>query len=141
LRRNEDEIAGVVAHELGHVIARHNANDMSVLFREILGVTQLGDRRDIFEKYHLFIENRKRKPKAEDKLGSREDRDQYAADMVGLYVMAGAGYNAQAQAGFWDRYQETKGKTGSFLFEPLRYNQTGTEAACRDVTTAVSFAG
>ena len=113
--KNEDEIAGVVAHELGHVIARHNANDMSVLFREILGVTQLGDRRDIFEKYHLFIENRKRKPKAEDKLGSREDRDQYAADMVGLYVMAGAGYDAQAQAGFWDRYQETKGKTGSFF--------------------------
>ena len=33
--KNEDEIAGVVAHELGHVIARHNANDMSVLFREI----------------------------------------------------------------------------------------------------------
>ena len=47
--KNEDELAGVVAHELGHIIARHSSNDMSVLFRETAGVTALGDRRDVFE--------------------------------------------------------------------------------------------
>ena len=113
--KNEDELAGVVAHELGHVMARHLANDMSVLWRESLGVAQVGDRRDIFEKYHLFIDTRMLKPKAGEKLGSREDRDQFAADMIGLYLMTGAGYDAQAQAGLWDRYHETKGKTGSFF--------------------------
>ena len=113
--KNEDELAGVVAHELGHIIARHSSNDMSVLFRETAGVTALGDRRDVFEKYNLFIDQRLHKSKAGNKLGSREDRDQFAADMVGLYLMAGAGYDAQAQAGFWDRYKETKGKTGSFF--------------------------
>ena len=112
--KTEDELAGVVAHELGHVVARHNTNDLSLALRD-LGVTQVGDRHDVFEKYHLLIENRLRKLKSGDKVNSREDRDQYAADMVGLYIMARAGYDAQAQAGFWDRYNETKGKTGSFF--------------------------
>jgi WD40 repeat protein len=112
--KTEDELAGVVAHELGHVVARHNTNDLSLALRD-LGVTELGDRHDVFERYHLFIENRLRKLKSADKVTSREDRDQYAADMVGLYIMARAGYDAQAQAGFWDRYHETKGKTGSFF--------------------------
>src|SRR5439155_6603903 len=102
--KTEDELAGVLAHELGHAVARHVADDMSVLFREVLGVAQLGDRRDIFEKYHLFIENRMRHPKAGEKLGSREDRNQYAADVIGLYLMSGAGYDPQAQAALWDRY-------------------------------------
>jgi len=113
--KTEDELAGVLAHELGHAVARHVADDMSVLFREVLGVAQLGDRRDIFEKYHLFIENRMRHPKAGEKLGSREDRNQYAADVIGLYLMSGAGYDPQAQAALWDRYHETKGKTGNFF--------------------------
>jgi WD40 repeat protein len=112
--KTEDELAGVVAHELGHVVARHNTNDLSLALRD-LGVTELGDRQDVFERYHLFIENRLRKLKSAEKVTSREDRDQYAADMVGLYIMARAGYDAQAQAGFWDRYHETKGKTGSFF--------------------------
>lgn len=112
--RNEDELAGVVAHELGHVMARHLANQMSELWREALGVARVGDRRDIFEKYQTLIDTRMMKPK----LGGnrdRDDRDQYTADMIGLYLMTGAGYDPQAQAGFWDRYQDTKGKTGSFF--------------------------
>jgi WD40 repeat protein len=113
--QNEDELAGVVAHELGHAVARHVASDMSALFAEVLGVAQVTDRQDIFEKYHLFIENRMRHPKAGEKLGSREDRNQYAADMIGLYLMSGAGYNPQAQAALWDRYHETRGKTGNFF--------------------------
>jgi len=112
--RNEDELAGVVAHELGHVLARHLANDMSALWREGLGVSQVGDRQDIFGKYQTFIDTFRLKPKIGEKL-PREDRDQYAADMIGLYLMTSAGYDPQAQANFWDRYQETKGKTGSFF--------------------------
>ncbi len=113
--KTEDELAGVIAHEIGHALARHIANDMSLLWRESLGVTQVGDRKDIFEKYHSFVDTRLAKPKVGEKIGSREDRDQYVADMIGLYLMTGAGYDPQAQANFWDRYQETKGKTGSFF--------------------------
>ena len=112
--KTEDELAGVVAHELGHIVARHSSNDLSLALRD-LGVIQIGDRGDVFQKYHTFIENRLRKLKSAAKLGSREDRDQYAADMVGLHLMASAGYVAQAQASFWDRYHDTKGKTGTFF--------------------------
>ena len=112
--KNEDELAGVIAHELGHVMARHLANEMSDLWREALGVSQVGDRRDIFEKYQTLIDTRMMKPRLGEKR-VRDDRDQYTADMIGLYLMTGAGYDPQAQAGFWDRYQDTKGKKGSFF--------------------------
>jgi len=112
--KNEDELAGVIAHELGHVLARHLANDMSSLWRDALGVSQVTDRRDIYEKYQTLIDTIMLKPKVGEK-GQREERDQYTADMIGLYLLTGAGYDAQAQAGFWDRYQDTKGKTGSFF--------------------------
>ncbi len=38
--RTEDELAGVMAHELGHATVRHAASDMSELFKKILNVTQ-----------------------------------------------------------------------------------------------------
>jgi WD40 repeat protein len=113
--RNEDELAGVVAHELGHIIARHSTIDMTVLFREVLGVTQVGDRNDIFTKYNLFIENAARKPKVLEKLGNHEEGNQNVADLLGLYAMVHAGYDPQAQAALWDRYFQLKGKTGGFL--------------------------
>src|SRR5688500_20393800 len=45
--KTEDELAGVMAHELGHATVRHAAVDMSDFFKKILGVTQLGDRKEI----------------------------------------------------------------------------------------------
>lgn len=113
--RNEDELAGVVAHELGHIIARHSTIDMTVLFREVLGVTQVTDRSDIFAKYNQLIENAARKPKAFEKLENHEEGNQNVADLLGLYAMVHAGYDPQAQAALWDRYFQLKGKTGGFL--------------------------
>ena len=113
--RNEDELAGVVAHELGHIVARHSTIDMTILMREILGVTQVTDRRDIFEKYNQLIENYARKPKAIEKLENHESGNQNVADLIGLHAMVRAGYDPQAQAALWDRYHELKGKTGGFF--------------------------
>ncbi|MDQ5846152.1 MAG: M48 family metalloprotease, partial [Acidobacteriota bacterium] len=113
--KNEDELAGVIAHELGHIMARHSAVDMTTLLREVLGVTQVTDRRDIFTRYNELIENAARKPKAFEKLDNHEAGNQNVADLIGLYVMARAGYDPQAQTALWDRYNELKGKTGGFL--------------------------
>ncbi|MBA3248132.1 MAG: M48 family metalloprotease, partial [Pyrinomonadaceae bacterium] len=44
---NEDELAGVMAHELGHAVVRHGATDISEALRKILNVNTLGDRKDI----------------------------------------------------------------------------------------------
>jgi WD40 repeat protein len=113
--RNEDELAGVVAHELGHIIARHSTMDMTFLMREILGVTEVSDRRDIFQKYNLLIENTARKRKVFEKLGNHEEGTQNVADLIGLYAMTRSGYDPQAQAALWDRYHELRGKTGGFF--------------------------
>src|SRR5829696_2998698 len=53
---SEDELAGVIGHELGHAVVRHGAADMSDALRKILNVNSLGDRRDVTEKYNLLIE-------------------------------------------------------------------------------------
>lgn len=116
LTRNEDELAGVLAHELGHAVTRQPAAGMTRLLREVLGVTSVSDRQDIFAKYNELVENTRRKPKAFNRGDSHEQKEQVIADQIGLYALAAAGYDPQALSAFWDRYAETKGKTsGGFL--------------------------
>jgi WD40 repeat protein len=110
--RSEDELAGVIAHELGHGLMHHTAVDLSRLFREILGVNEVTDRKDIFEKYNRLIENARRK---NVRIEDHEEGQQLEADRAGLYAMIAAGYDPQAFSSFWDRFAETKGKTGSWF--------------------------
>jgi len=114
LARTEDEVAGVIGHEIGHLLARQQSIRMTRLMREVLGVTEVKDRRDIFDKYNQLMENVARKPKAFARGEGKED-DQVVADQIGLFAVASAGYDPQANAQFFDRLTENKGKTGSFF--------------------------
>lgn len=113
MARNEDELASVISHELGHLAARETAIDMTRLFREVIGVTSVGDRRDIFERYNQLLDNVMRKP------GAFKERDrekgQLVADQIGFNALVSAGYDPKATARFWDRVNEVKGKTGSWF--------------------------
>lgn len=110
--RSEDELAGVIAHELGHGLMHHAAVDLTRIFRETLGVTAVTDRRDIFEKYNRLIESARQKGvRSRD----HEEGQQLEADRAGLYAMIAAGYDPQAFSAFWDNFVETKGKTGSWF--------------------------
>lgn len=113
LAESEDEVAGVIAHEMGHLVAHEQAINVTRQFREVLGVTAVADRRDIFEKYNQLIENVARKPDA----FKRRDREagQVVADQVGFYALLMAGYDPEALARFWDRMTEVKGRTGGFF--------------------------
>jgi hypothetical protein len=111
LARSDDELAGVLAHELGHIVTHQTAIQMTARLREVLGVTQVGDRADVFEKFHLLLENEARKPGH----GGDEEDKQYIADQVALYAMARAGYAPYAYVDLWDRFQQTHGKTGSWI--------------------------
>lgn len=64
LAESEDELAGVIAHELGHLVAREGTIELTRRLKEVLGVTQVTDRRDIYEKYNLLIDNFNRRPDA-----------------------------------------------------------------------------
>ena len=110
LAQSEDELAGVVAHEIGHGVARQIPGEMTERLRRVLGVTSVGDRRDIFEKYNQLVENARKAGG-----GASEHKHQGEADLIGLYAMALAGYDPQGQHTFWDRLTETKGKTGGWF--------------------------
>ncbi len=111
--RNEDELAGVVAHELGHAVVRHGAIDFSDLLKKVLNVTELGDRRDVSEKYNLFLERYRTKNISRNV--DHENDQQLEADRIGLFAMVAAGYDPTAFADFFARLVEAKGKTGSWF--------------------------
>ena len=45
LSASEDEVASVIAHELGHAAVRHGSQDISEAMKRVLNVTSVGDRR------------------------------------------------------------------------------------------------
>jgi len=115
LANSEDELAGVIAHELGHATVHHGALDMSEAMRKVLKITSLGDEKDVAQKYNLLIENArmKRGPSTRD----HEDNQQLEADKIGFYAMVAAGYDPNAEFTFFDRLTESEGKTSSWFSE------------------------
>jgi len=55
--RNDDELARSPGHELGHVLTHQKTIIVSELFREILGVNGVSDRKDISEKLGRVLDN------------------------------------------------------------------------------------
>jgi WD40 repeat protein len=108
---SDDEVAAILAHELGHALTHQPAVEMSEDFRRVLGTKQVGDRDDIFNKWHQYQESRKRVVRSFHK----EEANQYVADQVALYALARAGYSPATFADFWDRFAQTQGKTGGWL--------------------------
>lgn len=113
LARDEDELAAVIAHELGHLITHESAIEMTRQLREVLNVTVLGDRRDVFEKYNQLLDNYNRKPEA-FKRGDHE-AGQLVADQAALYALLRSGYDATAFSRIWERLTDVKGKTGNWF--------------------------
>jgi hypothetical protein len=113
--QSEDELAAVIAHEIGHLVARQQSVSMTRRLKEALGVTQVTDRRDVFDKYNRLVENVARKPEAFRRGDNHEGKDQVEADQIGLFALAASGYDPQAHARLFDRFAETKGKTGNFF--------------------------
>jgi len=111
--KTEDELAGVMAHELGHATVHHGAADMSEYFKKILNVTQLGDRKDVTEKYNLFIE--RVRTKSVSRSEGHESEQQLEADRIGLFAMTAAGYDPNAFTDFFERLVEEKAKSGNWF--------------------------
>lgn len=138
--RDEDELAGALAHEMGHVLARQASVDITKLFNDLLKITKVADREDIFLRFNQMIDNAARKP------GStrREADDQQVADRVSMEAVWRAGYDPQALPRFYDRLTGNKGATGGFFsdvfgltkpesrrFREMLKDIEGTPNACR----------
>ncbi|MBK7932425.1 MAG: M48 family metalloprotease [Acidobacteria bacterium] len=113
--KNEDELAGVMAHELGHATVRHGGLDWSKYFTSLLNVKAVGDRADVFEKYNQVIDLWNTK---NVKTGSNhEDNQQLEADKLGMFALVAAGYDASQFPQFWVRLTKAKKRGGlSALF-------------------------
>lgn len=138
--RDEDELAGTLAHEMGHVLARQASVDITKLFNDLLRVTQVTDRDDIFRKFNQMIDNAARKPGG----AKREADDQQVADRVSMGAVWRAGYDPEALPRFYDRLTGNKGATGGFFsdffgltrpesrrFREMLKEIEGTPTACR----------
>jgi hypothetical protein len=109
--KNKDELAGVLAHEIGHLSTHQTAIEMTRLFRVRVGVNQVTDRADIFAKVHRLMSTPAKPYEEEDK----EEKDQLVADHVALYAMIRSGYAAESFAQFLNESMINKGKTGNWL--------------------------
>jgi WD40 repeat protein len=109
--QNEDELASVLGHEIGHMVAQDVILHISDRFKQ-LGITKVGDKQDIFEKWHRFIDNQRKVKSHENR--KTEDDEQLVADRVGIYAVSRAGYNPSRFVDFADRLLQTKGNTGTF---------------------------
>lgn len=109
--QNEDELATLLGHEMGHMVDHHAALDFSDYFRQ-MGVTSLGDRADVLKRWNDFKDNARKIKRRHDE--QREDEEQVIADRIAFYALVRAGYDPEKGIAFADRLLETKGKTGNF---------------------------
>jgi len=115
LATNEEEIASVLAHEIGHIVIHQSAIDVSELLLKVLRITQVSDRSDVFEKFNMLIDDWRRSPQAFREVQKKGKAEQLAADQVALHVLARSGYSPQSFTTFFDRLAQTKGHTGSWV--------------------------
>ena len=117
---NESELAGVLAHEIGHVVAYHSMNDVARRSLVDQGMYQLQkagivtdqQMMDMVQRYGgtmlLFV----------DRKFSREEESE--ADMLGLYNAIRAGYDPNGLVGFLARLSQFTGNPS--LVEGLLMN-------------------
>ncbi|HSF14283.1 MAG TPA: M48 family metallopeptidase [Vicinamibacteria bacterium] len=118
--RNEGELAGVLAHEIGHVALRHSTNQLSKDYLAQAGLSVLGgligdgtasqilDVVGVTGVSLLFLKF------------SRTAEEQ--ADTVGAQMMARAGYDPLALASFFSRLEsESRGAPPEFLSSHPNY--------------------
>lgn len=111
--RTEDELAFVVAHELGHGTVRHGAITFSKIFKRLLKVDKLTDRADVINRYNEYLDTWNTKD-----IGDVRDIDdeQHEADRLGVFAMAAAGYDPGQIQGFWQRFTKAKKKNAFLVF-------------------------
>jgi beta-barrel assembly-enhancing protease len=106
--QNESELAGVVAHEVGHICAYHSMNDVArrywadraaseITKRGIITDQQMTDLLKQYGGYLLFV----------DRKFSRDEESE--ADMLGLYNAIRAGYDPQGLISALDRLSKFTG--------------------------------
>jgi hypothetical protein len=131
---SDDELAGVIGHEIGHILVHHAALQTTREMTRLLKVTSVGDKEDIRKKFGAMLD-----AEYVQKHSEKEDSEpeEAQADQIGVYAAAAAGYRAQAYSEFWNRAFFVKGKTGSKLGDFLGLTKPD-QKRLRSINTFVS---
>lgn len=130
---SDDELADIVAHEMGHIVTHQSAIDYSRLFARVLGVTSVKDSRDVFDKFRQLRDNWRRDPGAFRILAREEEEHQLAADQVALYAVARAGLVPATFAQTFERLTQVGNKSGGWLSD-FFHTTTPDERRLREMT-------
>jgi Peptidase family M48 len=110
---SEDEVAAVIAHEMGHILSHQFAVETTADLKRLLGVTSVSDKADIYAKFQRIVDAsmKDKHPSAGGDTPEKQDE----ADTVAVFASAAAGYRPQAYAEFWNRMFFVDGKVGGRL--------------------------
>ncbi len=122
---NEEELAGVLAREMGHIVTHQGGIKFTQMLQSVLNVSAISDQADVARKFNLLEARSFRNPKIFREIQKKSQPDQIAADQMALYLLARAGYDPQTFIAFFDKLTETQGDTGGWLSDFLHGHQTG----------------
>lgn len=107
---SENELAVVISHELGHILAQHvkqveelQATNNGLNFVDSVSLLVSSLTPDSISKAYL-----------NDEQGFNK-QEEFEADRIGLILMAKAGFDPKAAIGFWARAESFFNKDGQFL--------------------------
>ena len=114
---NDDELAAVMGHEIGHALARHGAERMSSgqltqLTGQVLGSVMQGrgnpqNTAAVMQAFGIGAQLGIMLPHSRTQ--------EYEADHIGLVLMAKAGYNPQSALNFWQKFARSGGTPPEYL--------------------------
>jgi len=107
----EEELASVIAHEMGHNIANHvvqkyYSNQKSIKLSETLALVygiKYGDYYGALQNMHLIFDLALHKPHSR--------KSETEADMIGAVLVTLAGYNPQSTVDFWSKRINVSGSS------------------------------
>lgn len=111
--RDEDELAAMLAQEIGRIYIHHAASEVTRRMKRVMHVEKLGDRADVYDNFERMF-NLQADSLAFLTPDDQRD-DELLADRVGMYAMIKARYDPKAFAAFLDRVNNNGGFTGNLL--------------------------
>ncbi len=134
---NEAEVAGVLAHEIGHVVGRHSANRLATqMGMGALLSLALGQAQDELAEAAAQMAGA-------DTLAAFSREDEREADRYGVAYTVAAGYDPRGLVTFFTRLMQTEGESSSSRtsYESLMSSHPATSERIRDVERLIANTG